>query len=88
MEPDVKTEAIKRLNYIEGHLAGVRKMILEDKYCVDVLKQTYAVRCAIRKLETQLLKGHLHSCVIEDVKEGREDQVMKELLELYTLSDR
>jgi hypothetical protein len=39
-----KQEVLKRLNYIEGHLGGIRKMIEEDKYCVDILRQTYAVR--------------------------------------------
>ena len=83
-----KTDALKRLSYIEGHLAGIRRMVEEDSYCVDILKQTYAVRRAIQKLESKLLEGHLHSCVIEGVREGREDQVLGELIELYTLADR
>ena len=83
-----KRDALKRLSYIEGHLAGIRRMIDEDKYCIDVLKQTFAVRRAIQKLESRLLEGHLHTCVIEGVQEGREDQVLGELLELYSLSDK
>ena len=86
--PEAKKDALKRLSYIEGHLAGIRRMVEEDKYCVDVLKQTFAVRRAIQKLEGRLLEGHLHSCVIEGVKEGREDEVLGELLELYALTDR
>ena len=85
---EAKLDALKRLRYIDGHLAGVRRMVEEDKYCVDILKQTFAVRRAIQKLESRLLEGHLHSCVIEGVKEGREDQVLDELLELYSLSDK
>ena len=88
MLPEVKEETLKRLNYVDGHLSGIRRMIEEDKYCVDVLKQTFAVRRAIQKLEARLLEGHLHSCVIEGVKDGREDEVLGELLELYSLSDR
>ena len=83
-----KKDALRRLSYIEGHLSGIRRMIEEDKYCVDVLKQTFAVRRAIQKLESVLLEGHLHSCVIEGVKDGREDEVLGELLELYSLSDK
>ncbi len=86
--PLAKRDALKRLAYVEGHLAGIRRMVEQDKYCVDVLKQTFAVRRAIQKLESVLLEGHLHSCVIEGVKDGREDQVIGELLELYALSDR
>ena len=79
MFPEVKGDALKRLNYIEGHLSGIRKMLEEDKYCVDILKQTFAVRRAIQKLEVKLLEGHLHSCVIDGVKDGREDQVLDEV---------
>ena len=86
--PEAKRDAVKRLNYIEGHLAGIRRMVEDDKYCVDILKQTFAVRRAIQKLESNMLEGHLHSCVIDGVKEGREDEVLGELLELYSLSDR
>ena len=85
---DAKKDALKRMSYIEGHLSGIRKMVEEDKYCVDILQQTFAVRRAIQKLESVLLEGHLHSCVIDGVKEGREDQVLGELLELYSLSDK
>jgi DNA-binding FrmR family transcriptional regulator len=83
-----KKDALKRLSYIEGHLAGVRRMIEEDQYCVDVLKQTYAVRRAIEKMEALLLDGHLHTCVVEGVREGREDEVVGELLQLYELANR
>jgi DNA-binding FrmR family transcriptional regulator len=88
MLPDVKTDALKRLNYISGHIEGVRKMVESDTYCVDVLKQTHAVRKAIEKFEALLLDGHLRSCVVEGVKEGREDQVLGELLELYQVANR
>ena len=86
--PDAKKDALKRLNYIDGHLNGVRRMVEEDQYCVDILKQTFAVRRAIQKLESRLLEGHLHSCVIDGVKDGREDQVLSELLELFSLADK
>ncbi len=88
MVENSKQECVKRLNYVEGHLQGIRRMIENDRYCVDVLKQTYALRRAIEKLEQIMLRGHLHSCVIEGVRDGREDQVLDELLELYSLSQK
>ncbi len=88
MLPEVKGEALKRLNYVDGHLAGIRRMIEEDKYCVDVLKQTHAVRRAIQKIEAMILEGHLHTCVLEGVRDGRDEQVLGELLELYNLPGR
>jgi DNA-binding FrmR family transcriptional regulator len=88
MLPDVKAESLKRLNYIEGHLSGVRKMLEADQYCVDILKQTYAVRRAIEKLEGILLDGHLHTCVVEGIKGGREEAVVEELKSLYVLANK
>ena len=88
MLPQVKSEALKRLNYIEGHLSGVKRMVEEDQYCVDVLKQTYAIRRAIEKVEAMLLEGHLDTCVVEGIRGGRESQVLGELVELYQLANR
>jgi DNA-binding FrmR family transcriptional regulator len=88
VKDDVREDVLKRLNYIDGHLAGVRRMIEEDKYCPDVLKQTFAVRRAIEKMEAIILEGHLHTCVIDGVKNGREEQMVQEMLELYTLANR
>ena len=88
MRSTTREQALKRLSYIEGHLSGIRRMIDEDKYCVDVLKQTYAVRRAIEKMESLLLDGHLHTCVVEGVREGRDQQVIGELLELYELANK
>ena len=77
-----------QLSYIEGHLTGIGKMMEEDKYCVDILKQTYAVRRAIEKMEAVLLEGHLHSCVVEGIRDGREEQVVGELKDLYILAKK
>ena len=85
---DSRNDAIKRLSYIEGHISGVKKMVEEDRYCVDVLRQTFAVRRALQKLESQLIDGHLRTCVVDGVKQGREEQVLSELVELYEIADR
>lgn len=88
MLPEVKAESLKRLNYIEGHLSGVKRMVEEDKYCVDVLKQTYAIRRAIEKVEAMLLQGHLDTCVVEGIRGGRDKEVLGELVELYSLANK
>jgi DNA-binding FrmR family transcriptional regulator len=81
-----KQDVLKRLNYIEGHLGGIRKMIEDDKYCVDILRQTYAVRKAIEKLEGLLVEGHLHHCVPEGIAQGRGEAIIDELVQLYNLA--
>jgi DNA-binding FrmR family transcriptional regulator len=88
MHPDKRTDILRRLAFIDGHLQGVRRMIEDDKYCVDVLKQTYAVRRAIEKMEALMIDNHLHTCVIDGIKNGRQDEVMGELVELYELANR
>ena len=86
MQEERKPDVLKRLSYIEGHVAGIRKMVEEDKYCVDILHQTYAVRKAIEKLEAIILEGHLRTCVPEGMKGDREEEVIQELVQLYTIA--
>ena len=88
MEHHTQHDVLKRLAYIEGHLAGVRRMIEADQYCVDVLKQTYAIRRAIEKLEAKLLAGHLQGCVVEGIEAGEGERVVNELVELYALANK
>lgn len=61
-QPD-HTKEIKRLNRIEGQVAGVRKMIENRRYCLDILSQTRAVQAALRSLEAEILETHLEHCV-------------------------
>ncbi|MCZ6536204.1 MAG: metal-sensitive transcriptional regulator [Chloroflexi bacterium] len=88
MRADVQADALKRLNYIEGHLAGIGKMIEDDRYCMEILKQTYAVRRALEAVEANILEGHLETHVVDGIKEGRERQVIDELMELYGLANQ
>ncbi|HVB26041.1 MAG TPA: metal-sensitive transcriptional regulator [Ktedonobacteraceae bacterium] len=81
-----KSDVLKRLSYIEGHIAGIHKMVEEDKYCIDILRQTHAVRKALEKLEAIILEGHLRTCVPEGIKDNREDEVIQELVQLYTIA--
>ncbi len=61
-------------------------MVEQDKYCVDILRQTYAVRKAIEKLEALILEQHLQTCVPEGIREGKEEAVIAELVQLYNLA--
>jgi DNA-binding FrmR family transcriptional regulator len=88
MVADNKTNALRRLASIEGHLGAVRRMIERDEYCIDILKQTYAVRRAIERLESTLLSAHLQTCLPQGIREGRDEQVISELLELYALNNK
>ncbi len=76
MQEDRRQDALKRLSYIEGYVAGIRKMVEDDKYCIDILRQTHAVRKVLEKLEAVILKGHLRTCVPEGIKGNREEAVI------------
>ena len=88
MDDTAKRDALKRLAYIEGHLRGVRRMVEDDTYCVDVLHQTHAIQKALEGFEQLLLRGHLRTCVPSGIREGREDAVLAELADLYGVARR
>ena len=80
-EEEEKKKPIHRLNRIEGQVRGVRKMVEEERYCVDILMQVSAVQAALDSFSKQLLETHIHSCVVEDIKNDRMESV-DELCEL------
>ena len=70
-----------RLNTIEGQIRGVSKMVDEDKYCNEVLTQLLAINKSIKSLSTDILKGHLSTCVVQDIKNDKLE-VIDEVMEL------
>ncbi len=74
-----KQNMVSRLNRIEGQIRGIARMIDNDVYCDDVLQQISSVESAINGVKTVLLEAHMNSCVIEQIREGK-DEVMDELL--------
>ena len=79
---------MNRLRRIEGQVRGLQRMVEEDVYCVDILKETYAVQRAIEKFEQVLLRDHLNHCVPDGIREGRDEEVLNELGKLFSLSRR
>jgi len=63
MHDKTKTAVITRLKRIEGQVGGLRRMVTDDRYCVDVLTQIDAVRAALHKVEEQVLRDHVSHCV-------------------------
>lgn len=77
-----------RLASIEGHVKAIKRMVAEDAYCIDVLKQTYAVERALKRFEGELLRGHLASCVPAALREGRKNAILTELGDVFELAHR
>ena len=68
-------DLITRLNRIEGQIRGIRKMVENDAYCVDILTQVSAASCALNSFTKVLLSSHIKTCVTEDIRAGKEEKV-------------
>lgn len=79
-------DPLQRLKTTEGHLRGVIRMLEEDAYCIDVIRQIQAVEAALNKVSGLILEQHLNSCVITAVKgedPAERQRVLKEILEVF-----
>lgn len=74
-------DLVNRLNRIEGQVRGIKGMVENDVYCVDILTQVSAVQSALNSFNKVLLGNHIKSCVVSDIREGKEEAV-DELLEI------
>ena len=91
MENATKVEALKRMKSISGHVKGIERMLEDDDYCIDVIKQIQAVQAALNKVSTRMLEGHLHSCVItavrgENLKER--ERVLEEIAHVFSTATK
>lgn len=88
MERQDKPRLLNRLNRVEGQVRGIARMIEEDRYCIDVLTQIQAVRAALTKVETEMLRGHLNHCIEGAIVSGDKDQQREKASELIQLLER
>ncbi len=68
-------ELMNRLKRIEGQVRGIQGMLEEERYCVDILTQVSAVQSALNSFNKLLLSNHIRTCVVEDIRDGRENAV-------------
>ena len=61
---------MNRLNRVEGQVRGVKKMMEEEQYCVDILTQVSAIQAALNSFNKELLSSHIHSCVVSEIQNG------------------
>lgn len=76
---------IRRLKKIEGQVRGVVRMIEEERYCIDVLQQINAIKAALTKAESEVLKAHAATCVDEAIASGEADVQRRKFDELVKL---
>lgn len=88
MVPDTQARLLNRLRRIEGQVRGIVGMIEDDRYCIDVLTQLQAVRAALGKVESEMLKSHLGHCVEAAIAGGDPADQRAKAAELVDLIER
>ncbi len=83
-----KRRAVRRLRIAAGQIRGLEKMVKEDKYCIDILHQSLAVKEALTSFEDLILENHLYLHAVEQMRSGNAPKAIKEILSIYRLSKR
>jgi CsoR family transcriptional regulator, copper-sensing transcriptional repressor len=87
LKPD-QTPLLNRLRRIEGQVRGVAKMVADDRYCIDILTQVQAVKAALGRAESEILKRHAACCVSEAIASGDAAEQKVKFDELVDLFER
>jgi DNA-binding FrmR family transcriptional regulator len=86
MERSVSDKVLKNLNRVEGQVRGIAKMVEDDRYCIDVVTQVEAVRAALARIESDLLRQHLGHCVhraMNSKNASEQEKVIEELVGIF-----
>ena len=91
MDDLTKAGVIRRLQSVEGHVRGIQRMVEDDKYCIDVIKQISAVQAALSKAQEIILDEHLHSCATTAIRGDdpeRREAVIDEILGVFSIANK
>ena len=85
MNTQAQQDAIQRVASAAGHLRGIERMLADDAYCIDVIKQIQAVQAALNKVSTLLLDNHLRTCVTTAIQGDNADERERMLQEITSV---
>lgn len=85
MKAEIKNKVSRRLKIVQGQMKGLAKMVEEEKYCVDIIIQSNAIKEALSGVENLMLENHLATHVLCQMKTGKEKKAMEEILKVYKL---
>ena len=85
---DRKHAALQRLARLEGQVRGVIRMIEDDRYCVDILNQTLAIRSALAQVEVLILEDHADDCVEEAIASSNPEAQRQKFRELVGIFEK
>lgn len=84
-------DALSRLKTVEGHIRGIQRMVEEEAYCIDIIRQIQAVQAALNKISNSILDEHLHSCLTTAVRGDNPDErerVLKEISDVFAMANK
>ena len=81
LDAERKADVLNRLKTIRGVTEGIHKMVDDDVYCMQVIKQISAARASLDRVARIMLENHVATCFIEQVKAGEGDDAVAELME-------
>ena len=79
---------LKRLNIIAGQVAGLKRMVEKNQYCVEVITQSLAAQKSLKSFDREMLKNHLSEHVAHQFRHGHDQKAIKELLQIYHLNEK
>ncbi|MEK9177296.1 MAG: metal-sensitive transcriptional regulator [Patescibacteria group bacterium] len=88
MRHTVQKNLTTRLRRIEGQVRGLQRLVGEHTYCIDVITQAQAIKSALSSFESEMLKNHLETHVVEQMKGGKGKQAIEEILKVYKVSQK
>jgi len=83
MKKEIKNSITNRLRRIEGQVRGLQKMVDEEKYCIDIITQSSAIRRAISVVEDLMLENHLSEHVVHQMTRGQEKKAISEIISVF-----
>ena len=86
MHKSIQQRTLRRLRIVEGQVRGLQKMVEDEKYCVDIINQSLAVKQALSGVEDLILENHLSTHVVHQMRNGEGAKATREVLALYKLS--
>ena len=91
MDDSTKKAITRRLASAAGHIKGIERMVEEDTYCIDVIKQIQAVQAALNKVSTMILDNHLHTCVttaIQGDDPNERERMLQEVTSVFEMTSK
>ncbi|HWO07757.1 MAG TPA: metal-sensitive transcriptional regulator [Candidatus Paceibacterota bacterium] len=88
MQSHLKKQVRNRLNRIQGQVAGLARLVENDTYCIDVITQAQAIKSALSSVESLMLKNHLETHVVEQMRGKSQKKAVEEILKVYKVSQK